>query len=88
MFLFKTPGAAAARLTESPEHMARTSLAGGRVPPCDLRVLVDGARGGRLVDLERRWADELRLRKVELPRFEVQPYGTMVQWALDEALYE
>ena len=27
------------------------------------------------------------LRKVELPRFDVQHYGTMVQWALDEVVY-
>ncbi len=88
VFLFKAPGAAAARLTEFPGDWRERLWPADEFRPAILPVLVDGARGGRLVDLERRWADELRLRKVELPRFEVQPFGTMVQWALDEALYE
>jgi hypothetical protein len=87
VFLLKTPGAAAASLTGPPEQWRERLWPADEFRPAIFQSLVNGGSSGRLVDLERRWAQELGLRKVELPRFEVQPYGTMVQWVLDEVLY-
>ena len=87
VFLLKTPGAAAAILTEHPETWR------DRLWPQDafrgdiLETLQIGKRQGRMVDLEQRWEQEVKDRGVKLPAIEVQPYATMVQWALDEFLY-
>jgi hypothetical protein len=88
VFLLKTPGAAAASLTESPEQWRERLWPTDEFRPTIFQALLDGERGGRMIDLERRWEQELTLRKVDLPRFEVQPYGTMVQWVLDEVLHD
>jgi hypothetical protein len=87
VFLLKTPGAAAASLTEPAARWRERLWPADECRPAIFESLMDGERGGRLVDLERRWVQEMALRKVKLPRYGVQPYGTMVQWVLDEVLY-
>lgn len=84
VFALKTPGAAAARLLESPGQWRERLWPADAFSRDRYQALILGKEQRRLIDLEQQWADELVRRELELPKFELQPYGTMVQWVLDE----
>lgn len=55
VFVLKTPGAAAARLTEPLERWRERLWPEDDFRPAIFQSLVNGARGGRLIHLERQW---------------------------------
>jgi hypothetical protein len=86
VFLLKTPGACAAILTEPSDTWRERLWPPDRFRGDIFEALLVGKRRGKMVNLEQKWK-EVKGQGVELPDDEVQPYGTMVQWALDELLH-